>query len=41
MAAIDRRRAIDQSVAEPLEIPFAVIVCDKLRDRSPEMTVAK
>ena len=41
MAAIDRRRAIDEFVAEPLVIPFPVVMRDELRDRPPEMTVAK
>jgi len=41
MAAIDRRRAIDEFVAEALVIPFPVVMCDELRDRPPEMTVAK
>ena len=40
MAAIDRRRAVDEFVVEPLVIPLTVVVRE-FRDRPPEMTLAE
>ena len=40
-AAMNRRRAVNEFVAEPLVIPLLVIVCNELGDRPAEMTVTK
>ena len=39
-AALDRRRAGDEFVVEPLVIPFTVVVLDELRNGPAEMTFA-
>ena len=41
MAALDRRRAVDEFVAEPLVIPLPVVMGDELRDRPAQMTFAE
>ena len=41
MAAIDRRRAVDEFVVESLVIPLTVVMRDEFVDRAAEMTVAE
>ncbi len=38
MPGLDRRRTVDEFVAEPLVIPFTVIVLDELGHRPAQMT---
>jgi hypothetical protein len=40
-AAETARTPIDQSIAEPLVIPFALVVRDVLADDSPKMAFAQ
>ncbi len=36
-ASVRSRRAIDELVVEPLVVPLAVVVCDELDQRSPQV----